>query len=1046
MRDYEVKSNSIVVDFTKDTGVVIPKKMIYTSGDINTSYIRITCNNNDKPIDLFRYEININIVRKDGLYLNTECTVVDAARGEIEVMLTTSMLYVGLNHLEVMLSIGDKQLVSPMIPYKVVTSISSDMDENIPNTNEYPILIQLIGEVKALPEKLDRELTPIVKGKIDLMNKTIQDGNQYLEYANSNEAERQSNEEVRKTQELSRQESIKNMTSSFNNKVGEVNAKILETTNITNENTKKIDNKIVDIQSQLDTRVTTKFTEVDGTVSTKLTQLQNQVDAKILDVDASKDNMISTVNSKIVEVDNAKTDMVSQVGNKIVDADGKIVDCENRMQVIENTFDDLVSGTGYATTQYVDTKVSGIVNSAPEALDTLKELSDALGNDPNFAASIATQIGEKANKVDVYNKQEVDNAIANITIDTSNLATKEDVGLVDMKTETNKSDILTVKNELEKSVNNKYFTLNGIKEFSCKNGYVDNIYMEGKTLVNLFTNVEYNSDGNTGGYAIENNGITIHNHSGGQEYTVNVNNVGQMLDKNKTYTFMIDVELRGGSFEIHEFSSSFNRIILSSSTSGYFNFMYNPGGDNVSFRFDANAGAWVGFKDIMIIEGDYTNKPISYIEGLKSVGQGDKIEVLSYKGENLIDKNNLINGVTGGGNGVVTEGTENRLTLKVNDRIKIDDSKPITYITNELFDVAFLYLGDLTTVIKDSGWQNNSSNTLIPPKGTSYISINFRKKDNSKLNKSEINNFVITQDYDKKQISTTLRSLPNGVKDEVVKMGNSYYKLEKYAEIIVDDKTNILSVSDQTNGHIYGVFNVDNYTRGTRFAMISDRFKTKFHLSEECIFGEEDTDQFYINILANKLTTVNVEGFKAWLKDNPVTIVYELAEPKLIPLPNFNPMTFGDTTLLLNTGVVQGECNFEVTNSLGSEIEVLKDKVSNLDNYVVDEEVYYPTLLNGWTDRYSSNPIKISKVGNIVIIEGNLISGVVSANTHIMTLPNKVLPKRNMFTTIISRGSKIILGTFNITLDGRVIVQDNGFGDASTSSGGICFSYSYSLI
>lgn len=49
---------------------------------------------------------------------------------------------------------------------------------------------------------------------------------------------------------------------------------------------------------------------------------------------------------------------------------------------------------------YTDTKVADIVNSAPETLDTLKELSDALGNDPNFATSIATQIGRKVDKIE----------------------------------------------------------------------------------------------------------------------------------------------------------------------------------------------------------------------------------------------------------------------------------------------------------------------------------------------------------------------------------------------------------------------------------------------------------------------------------------------------------------------------------------------------------------------------------------------------------------------------------------------------------------------
>ena len=54
---------------------------------------------------------------------------------------------------------------------------------------------------------------------------------------------------------------------------------------------------------------------------------------------------------------------------------------------------------GLATETYVNNKFASIVDSAPETLDTLKELSDALGNDPNFATTVATQIGGKVDKV-----------------------------------------------------------------------------------------------------------------------------------------------------------------------------------------------------------------------------------------------------------------------------------------------------------------------------------------------------------------------------------------------------------------------------------------------------------------------------------------------------------------------------------------------------------------------------------------------------------------------------------------------------------------------
>ena len=44
---------------------------------------------------------------------------------------------------------------------------------------------------------------------------------------------------------------------------------------------------------------------------------------------------------------------------------------------------------------YTDTAVAGLVDSSPETLNTLNELAAALGDDPNFATTVATQIGGK---------------------------------------------------------------------------------------------------------------------------------------------------------------------------------------------------------------------------------------------------------------------------------------------------------------------------------------------------------------------------------------------------------------------------------------------------------------------------------------------------------------------------------------------------------------------------------------------------------------------------------------------------------------------------
>lgn len=56
---------------------------------------------------------------------------------------------------------------------------------------------------------------------------------------------------------------------------------------------------------------------------------------------------------------------------------------------------EIPSLSGYATESYVNTQVSNLVNSAPEALNTLDELAAALNDDSNFATTVTNQIAAK---------------------------------------------------------------------------------------------------------------------------------------------------------------------------------------------------------------------------------------------------------------------------------------------------------------------------------------------------------------------------------------------------------------------------------------------------------------------------------------------------------------------------------------------------------------------------------------------------------------------------------------------------------------------------
>jgi hypothetical protein len=69
-----------------------------------------------------------------------------------------------------------------------------------------------------------------------------------------------------------------------------------------------------------------------------------------------------------------------------------------------------VANANFATESYVDTSVAALVNSAPTTLNTLDELAQALGDDANFATTITTSLGNKANTSMLSNYLQVANA------------------------------------------------------------------------------------------------------------------------------------------------------------------------------------------------------------------------------------------------------------------------------------------------------------------------------------------------------------------------------------------------------------------------------------------------------------------------------------------------------------------------------------------------------------------------------------------------------------------------------------------------------------
>ena len=76
-------------------------------------------------------------------------------------------------------------------------------------------------------------------------------------------------------------------------------------------------------------------------------------------------------------------------------ADVKFEDGKNLVEKLAE-----IQARGYATEEYVQQQLEALIGGAPEALDTLKELSAALGDNADFASTMTQELAKKVDKVE----------------------------------------------------------------------------------------------------------------------------------------------------------------------------------------------------------------------------------------------------------------------------------------------------------------------------------------------------------------------------------------------------------------------------------------------------------------------------------------------------------------------------------------------------------------------------------------------------------------------------------------------------------------------
>ena len=350
----------------------------------------------------------VRIQKPDKTYVYNDCDVIDD--GRVLITLTEQILaYPGTASCDIQLTSYDGVIYSTKKFYIIIDDTPYPPDA-IESSNEFNALNKIIAQEKEhidLIKELDNTLT-------------------------TNESVRQANEDTRKNNEDIREHNEDVRLSSERNRVDAENLRVNnETTRIKAENTR--------INSE-DTRhdnENTRISNENERISTEIIRNTTEISRN-----NNETKRVSSENERLKKEDariSAETNRVTNESIRIANEE-KRIDSETKRQsdhsILQNQFDTAISNTNIATdnakkattdakkatqlaenatdlaleaaanandtyaysTKYTDEKISNLVNGAPETLDTLKEVADAIAENETVVKALDSAIGTKANQ------------------------------------------------------------------------------------------------------------------------------------------------------------------------------------------------------------------------------------------------------------------------------------------------------------------------------------------------------------------------------------------------------------------------------------------------------------------------------------------------------------------------------------------------------------------------------------------------------------------------------------------------------------------------
>ena len=534
------------------------------------------------------------------------------------------------------------------------------------------------------------------------------------------------------------------------------------------------------------------------------------------------------------------------------------------------------------------------------------------------------------------------------------------------------------------------------------------VEIEGNTLVNVLRDVTLINNTNT--TTINDDGSISFLHNSFQTTRSSIRFQDAIVEPNKTYTLMFNIVENTLSNSAYNSVAKFNivnynygvhfirqgdigiqKVVLKQP-----DYITSDGKPYLEIHDDTLGGLVI--KDIMLLEGDFSDYDISYFEGLKSVGQNNiddhKIEVISNNKNLLPNSEGWVDGQLVDDGNINTNAVYSLISIYTEEYIKLKKGQ-YTFSYPDNYEVAYHVWDKNFNYVKDSRWLTDNTFTLDED---SYIKVTIRLKGSytqdvdfaesmqthpidigTKLT-IQLEEGILSTNYtqklsDKKEIllNEPLRGLPNGVKDRIIKKNGQWVVERNCGKIVFNGTENWQIHGNLSSDNVAFFVLVNNHENNVKLdpynpIIVNNKFKSVSRTYFDSIKNEEAislhsnnglVSWYSVGILKSRLSDNTASSFKQWLNNNPIEVIYQL------DIPSYESINT-DIVLPLYTNTTHISTN----SNIPANLKVTVDRVANRAKEYSELVKENPTIENialarMWTNKMRESILKDEFQDNI---------------------------------------------------------------------------------